>query len=73
MRSTIFGAVVAASLLSSGQCLPNQPRDDASPKVVSLAMQRKSISNPLERDGIKRRGAQAATLDNEVSVMMVCL
>ena len=65
---SIFG--VTAGLLSATSEAIKLVQRDAAPAVLSLAIERKALVDPLARDGIRRRQntkTVTETLDNEVS------
>jgi hypothetical protein len=66
MKSTALLAL-AASLLSSADGLALQKREDGPPRVLSLPIHRGTVTNPVVRDRLRRRGTLAGTLDNLVS------
>ncbi|KAI2472075.1 acid protease [Annulohypoxylon bovei var. microspora] len=71
MRSTTVLALVA-SILAVPADARNIPSSIGQPKVISLATQRKTISNPVRRDRLRRRdGTVRAELDNEETLYFV--
>lgn len=60
--------VLAAALLSTcTEALTFQKRAGGPARVMSVPIQRKPVSNPLERDRLRRRdGTVKASLDNQV-------
>ncbi|KAI3336744.1 eukaryotic aspartyl protease [Xylariaceae sp. AK1471] len=73
MRSGEICALVAGLSLA---CLPaharNIPSSIGEPKVVNLSTQRRTVSNPVQRDRLRRRdGTVDATLDNEETLYFV--
>ena len=71
MKATIFLAGVA-SILSSAEGLNLPKRQDGPSRVVSLDIERKTFTNPVQRDRVRRRDAVEASLDNEVSAYCSC-
>ncbi|KAK3334001.1 aspartic peptidase domain-containing protein [Cercophora scortea] len=70
MKTTTLLAL-AASFLSSTHALAVQKRQD-DPKVVGLQTERRSISNPLTRDRIRRkRDTLVVGLDNEETLYFI--
>lgn len=65
MKTYTFLAA-AATILSSAEGLTLERREDGPPKVVSMGIQRKPTTDPVQRDRLRRRAVQAQ-LDNEVS------
>ncbi|KAI6376525.1 hypothetical protein MCOR25_002737 [Pyricularia grisea] len=61
-----------ASSVTNGSSIPR--RDSSAPaalRVVSMPMERQHISNPLERDRLRRRSSITATLDNEETLYFI--
>ncbi|KAL7626825.1 hypothetical protein AAE478_003599 [Parahypoxylon ruwenzoriense] len=71
MKSTTTVLALAASILTVPTDARNLPGSIHAPKVVSLATQRKTISNPVERDRLRRRDTVRAELDNEETLYFV--
>lgn len=67
MKSTVMAGLLAGLLSAPTHALavPPQSRDTPS-RVVGMDVQRRKITNPLQRDKLRRRGTAQATLDNEV-------
>ncbi|OIW33439.1 acid protease [Coniochaeta ligniaria NRRL 30616] len=63
MRTSVTLAVLA--WLSASEALVLHERQDGAPRVVSMDIERTKLSNPLQRDRLRRRGSVQATLDNE--------
>ncbi|KAI1467019.1 acid protease [Daldinia caldariorum] len=71
MKSTIVLALVA-SISAIPADARNLQSSTGRPKVVSLTTERKTISDPLRRDRLRRRdGTFRATLDNEETLYFV--
>ncbi|CAJ2510049.1 Uu.00g059490.m01.CDS01 [Anthostomella pinea] len=70
MRSTTIFAL-AAGIISLPAEARNIPSVLGKPKVVSMSTQRKPISNPVNRDRLRRRGTIQADLDNEETLYFV--
>ena len=62
-----FIATLAAALLSSTSAAIQVSQHDASPAIVSLRTQRKTVEDPVERDTLRRRQTVTEALNNEVS------
>ncbi|KAI1104238.1 acid protease [Jackrogersella minutella] len=72
MRSTTTVLALVASILAAAADARNIPSSTDQPKVISLSTQRKTISNPVKRDRLRRRdGTVKATLDNEETLYFV--
>ncbi|KAI0841573.1 acid protease [Hypoxylon sp. FL0890] len=71
MKSTTTVLALAASILAVPTAARNIPSTIGQPKVISLATQRKHISNPIRRDRIRRRDTVRAELDNEETLYFV--
>lgn len=61
----------AATLLSTTAAINLQKRSEGSSRVVSLSTQRRTVTNPVERDRLRRRGSVQADLDNEETLYFV--
>lgn len=66
MKTTTAALALVASIFAIPLGARNVPNTASKPKVVSLSTQRKTISNPVKRDRLRRRDAIKAELDNEV-------
>ncbi|KAI1457252.1 acid protease [Annulohypoxylon moriforme] len=72
MKTTTTVLALMASILAVPADARNIPSSIGQPKVVSLATQRKTISNPVRRDRLRRRdGTVKAELDNEETLYFV--
>ncbi|KAI1417640.1 acid protease [Hypoxylon sp. FL1857] len=71
MRSTTTVLALAASILAVPAGARNIPSNIGQPKVISLATQRKPVSNPIKRDRLRRRDTVRAELDNEETLYFV--
>ncbi|KAI0131739.1 acid protease [Hypoxylon sp. NC0597] len=71
MKSTTTVLALAASILAVPAGARNIPSTIGQPKVISLATQRKPISNPIKRDRLRRRDTVRAELDNEETLYFV--
>ncbi|KAI1761724.1 acid protease [Hypoxylon sp. FL1150] len=71
MKSTTTVLALVAGLLAAPAHARNLPTSAGQPKVVSLATQRKTISNPVRRDRIRRRDTSRVDLDNEETLYFV--
>lgn len=69
MKGLTTFAVAAGLLSTCTEGLTLNRRTDRPAKVVGFPVVRKTVSNPLKRDRLRRRGTAQATLDNEVSYM----
>ncbi|KAM3081002.1 hypothetical protein ACMFMG_004962 [Clarireedia jacksonii] len=66
MRTTIIIATVVGILSGCTEAIQLQRRTDGPPRVVGFDVERRTVSNPLTRDRIRRRSnTVTATLDNE--------
>ncbi|KAK7988851.1 hypothetical protein PG989_009166 [Apiospora arundinis] len=65
MKATVAAGLVAGLLCTPTQALSVPQRKSAEPMVVGMDMQRRKVSNPMQRDTLRRRGTTRATLDNE--------
>lgn len=65
-------AIVAASWVELALGLSLQHRgDDTGARVVSMSTERRHVSNPIQRDRLRRRGSVAADLDNEETLYFI--
>ncbi|KAI0887210.1 acid protease [Annulohypoxylon maeteangense] len=72
MKTTTTALALIASILAVPADARNIPSSIGQPTVVSLATQRKTISNPVKRDRLRRRdGTVKAELDNEETLYFV--
>lgn len=72
MKSATTLAVLASALIAVTNGLVLQKRTDGPPRVISMATERRRISNPAQRDRLRRRTtAVAASLDNEETLYFV--
>ncbi|KAI1143903.1 acid protease [Hypoxylon sp. FL0543] len=71
MKTTTTALALAASILVVPAAARNIPSSISQPKVISLATQRKPISNPIRRDRLRRRDTVRAELDNEETLYFV--
>ncbi|OAA64180.1 aspartic-type endopeptidase [Niveomyces insectorum RCEF 264] len=72
MKSTTLLALLASSLIPFSEGLALHKRTDGPPRVVGMATERRRISNPVQRDRLRRRtSAVAASLDNEETLYFV--
>jgi hypothetical protein len=68
MKGSTTFAIAASLLCTFTDAIQLHRRTDGPPRVVGFPVQRKSISNPVSRDRLRRRADTVqATLDNEVS------
>ncbi|KAI1090863.1 acid protease [Rostrohypoxylon terebratum] len=72
MKTTTTVLALIASILAVPADARNIPSSISQPKVVSLATQRRTISNPVKRDRLRRRdNTVTAKLDNEETLYFV--
>ncbi|CAK7226020.1 hypothetical protein SBRCBS47491_006084 [Sporothrix bragantina] len=72
MKTTTTLAVLASSLIAVTNSLVLQKRTDGPARVISMATERRKVSNPAQRDRIRRRSTTvAANLDNEETLYFV--
>ncbi|ORY59084.1 aspartic proteinase precursor [Pseudomassariella vexata] len=71
MKSTTVFALAAGLLSTSSDALSLKKRSTGQSKVVGMDTQRKKITNPLQRDRLRRRGSATAELDNEETLYFV--
>ncbi|KAK8049919.1 aspartic-type endopeptidase protein [Apiospora phragmitis] len=65
MKVSIAAGLMAGLLCTPTQALSVPQRKSNQPMVVGMDMQRRKVSNPMQRDRLRRRGTTRATLDNE--------
>ncbi|KAI0128885.1 aspartic peptidase domain-containing protein [Xylariales sp. AK1849] len=71
MKSTNMVALVAGLLAAPIDALTLRERSTGLSKVVGMDMQRRKISDPLQRDRLRRRDSVQASLDNEETLYFV--
>ncbi|KAI0902454.1 acid protease [Annulohypoxylon nitens] len=72
MKTTTTVLALIASILAVPADARNIPSSIGQPKVISLATQRRTISNPVKRDRLRRRdNTVTAELDNEETLYFV--
>lgn len=71
MRTATVVALAASLLSTPTDGLALQERGAEAPRVVGMELQRNTISDPLKRDQLRRRGEVQATLDNEETLYFV--
>jgi hypothetical protein len=70
MKTITVAALVAGLLSTSTDALAVEKKSTYSSKVVSMETLRQKVSDPLQRDRLRRRGSLQASLDNEVGYLM---
>ncbi|KAI1854845.1 hypothetical protein JX266_000963 [Neoarthrinium moseri] len=71
MKSTTVAALVAGVLSASSEALTLRERSTVPSRVVGMDVQRKKVSDPVNRDRLRRRGTAQASLDNEETLYFV--
>ncbi|KAI2630669.1 acid protease [Hypoxylon sp. NC1633] len=71
MKSSTTVLALAASTLAAAVDARNLQSSISQPRVVSLSTQRKTISNPVKRDRLRRRDTVRAELDNEETLYFI--
>ncbi|KAI1376693.1 acid protease [Hypoxylon crocopeplum] len=71
MKSTTTVLALVASILAAAADARNLQSSIGQPKVVSLSTQRKTTSNPIRRDRLRRRDTVRSTLDNEETLYFI--
>ncbi|KAL1896181.1 hypothetical protein Sste5346_004924 [Sporothrix stenoceras] len=72
MKSATTLAFLASALIAVTDGLVLNKRTDGPPRVISMSTERRRVSNPAQRDRLRRRtAAVAASLDNEETLYFV--